>query len=88
MNRKSRNMYMIFSRKNNLDFVEYFEVCETSKKNAYSSLSNKRDDHGTFTSPKVTLITLLLASITHTRGTRRAQKFSKIKDQNSKLALK
>ena len=54
----------------------------------YSSLSNKRDDHGTFTSPKVTLITLLLASITHTRGTRRAQKFSKIKDQNSKLALK
>ena len=28
-------MYMIFSRKNHLDFVEYFEVCETSKKNAY-----------------------------------------------------
>ena len=35
---------------------------------AYSSLSNKRDDHDTFTTPKVTLITLLLASITHTRA--------------------
>ena len=50
----------------------------------YSSLSNKRDDHGTFTSPKVTLITLLLASITHTRVACRAHKFFKFKDQNSK----
>ena len=48
----------------------------------YSSLSNKRDHHGTFTSPKVTLITLLLASITHTH---RAHKFFKFKDQNNHL---
>ena len=54
----------------------------------YSSLSNKRDDHDTLTSPKVTLITLLLASITHKRGARRAHKFFKFKDQNSKWSLK
>ena len=54
----------------------------------YSSLSNKRDDHDTLTSPKVTLITLLLASITHTRVACRAHKFFKFKDQSSKLSLK
>ena len=34
----------------------------------YSRVSNNRDHHDTFTSPKVTHITLLLANITHTRA--------------------
>ena len=37
---------------------------------SYSRVSNNRDHHGTFTSPKVTHITLLLANITHTRAAR------------------
>ena len=42
----------------------------------YSRVSNNRDHHGTFTSLKVTHITLLLADITHTRGAaQRAQIF-------------
>ena len=52
-----------------LDLADYLHMHKSySPYTIYSRVSNNRDHHGTFTSLKVSHITLLLANITHTRG--------------------